>query len=87
MKAKAIVTHDHIQGVRRADIGWAIVSTDIFRIDAPEFTRRAAILNAADDLLAALHSLVTDGECYCADNVLAKAPCGYCVAKELLKDL
>lgn len=38
-----------------------------------------------DRLRAALQTMVDDdGDCYCADNVAAKGPCGYCVAKEVL---
>lgn len=37
-----------------------------------------------DQLLAALTTLVEDGECYCADNVANRKPCGWCVAKATL---
>lgn len=36
------------------------------------------------ELVEALRQLVKDGECYCADNVAAKGPCGYCEASAVL---
>lgn len=42
------------------------------------------IFTASPDLLAALSTMVSDGECYCADNVAAKGPCGWCQARTAL---
>lgn len=42
------------------------------------------LIAAAPDLLEALQTLLADGECYCADYVACKAPCGHCVARAAL---
>jgi hypothetical protein len=40
-----------------------------------------------DRLAWALWELIQDSECYCADGVAAKGPCGYCKAKGILAEV
>lgn len=41
--------------------------------------------NQVTAIYNALQLLVEDGECYCADNVAVKGPCGHCIARRALK--
>lgn len=40
--------------------------------------------NSHQALVEALQTLIRDGECYCADYVADKSPCGHCQARSAL---
>lgn len=43
------------------------------------------ILNSHTALIEATREFMADSECYCADNVATKGPCGYCKLRTALE--
>lgn len=49
---------------------------------AKEIVRR---YNSQPALLEAAKAVLAEGECYCADNVAVRGPCGYCLIKAAIQ--